>query len=1229
MREKDFLAFEEARDFVRSLGLKSQKEWDLYSKSGNRPDNIPSTPRYSYKNKGYISMGDWLGTGVIAPQLMNYLTYEEAKKFVNSLGLKNNKDWEIYRKSGNKPENIPASPERVYKKSGWDGLGDWLGTKKIANQNKKWRNFNEAREFTQTLNLKSQNDWRKYKQPSDIPASPDIIYKEQGWISWADFLGYEPKHNGEFLSYDECSAYAQNFGIKTQAEWKLNKHNLVNIPKDPQSYYKNKGWKSWMDFLGVNKVYNKEEFLTYEESKNYAQQLKLSSRQEWFDHCKSQSKPKNIPNYPNSLYHESWVSWSDFLGYVGKSDIDFLPFEEAREFVRSLNLSGQKDWFNYVKSEHKPKNIPSTPERVYKNKGWYNYPDWLGNDNISTKTIHKETNLEIYNFLLSIETQLKYLDTTDLVIIIQQAEGGYFYERVSKNIHFRNILAAQTDIDRTSAIQDLIEDYSNDNYIESDHSFLDVETIETTEPIIENTEIEPIESGDILQLTNKTIKQIQALDECHITASLDEEVREFFNKKNINELWNKYMNKELDLDTYINSNGGEFYENIKSQFIEEYNYLSNWDWQSQIENDIYTSGKIPNFMQKLFVKRVMENKDYGNWSGTGAGKTIGTILATKVLNCKNVIIITGNTIIGTWVKEINACFVNNNIMIKEKNPIFKSDTTNYLIYNYEFFSQPNSESIFQKILEDNVIDFIALDEVHFTKQRNLGDPSKRKQVILKLLSIAKQINPNIYKVAMSATPVVNNLVEAKMLLELLKLKQYNDLDTKETINNAIQIYKQLVINGIRYKPKYDIEIERMYVEINGEELIDRLSLIKKGDVVGMENVLLEIKLESVKQYIKKGTLIYTYYVENMVIPIKVFCEKLGYKVGIFTGDDKSGLEPFKEGKYDILIGSSAISTGVDGLQNVCDRIIPVCLPWTNADLSQLEGRIYRQGSKFGSVDIIIPQINIDLSGENWSWDEIRLDRIDSKKELSDCAVDGVIPSDKIMSRETLLNKAVQSLKTWKERIENGDILSIDRQDILFEFDPKKIEKLQKKLGDFSELNHRWSVSNSSTIKKKLDNDKEEWVYYHTLYKKARETWPEIPYIELSKKVSARPEWVIGDFGCGENLLSKEITNKVYAFDYVAIDENVIACDMSKVPLKDNMLDVAVFSLSLMGNNYEDYLKEAYRTLKAFGQLYICEPASKWKDREEQLKMIVESIGFRCFGAVRNSDKFIYIDGIKY
>ena len=323
-------------------------------------------------------------------------------------------------------------------------------------------------------------------------------------------------------------------------------------------------------------------------------------------------------------------------------------------------------------------------------------------------------------------------------------------------------------------------------------------------------------------------------------------------------------------------------------------------------------------------------------------------------------------------------------------------------------------------------------------------------------------------------------------------------------------------------------------------------------------------------------------------------------------------------------------TGVDGLQDISDNLIILSLPWTHAGYLQLLGRIYRQGSKFGSINVIIPQVNIQLDYDFWSWDEIRMDRIDNKKELSDCAVDGKIPTDKIMSRETLLNKAVKALSDWKNRIEGGELLSIDRKEILFTFSkPKNRERLQKKLGDFSELNRKWSKSNSSTTKERLEKDDTEWFYYHSLYKESRKTWPEIPYLELSKKVSIRPEWVIGDFGCGENLMAKEITNKVHAFDYVAIDNSVIACDISNVPLEDNTLDVVVFSLSLMGNNYEDYLKEGYRTLKPYGQLFVCEPAAKWKDREDELKQVIEGIGFRCFGAIKNSDKFIYIDGIKY
>ena len=44
--------------------------------------------------------------------------------------------------------------------------------------------------------------------------------------------------------------------------------------------------------------------------------------------------------------------------------------------------------------------------------------------------------------------------------------------------------------------------------------------------------------------------------------------------------------------------------------------------------------------------------------------------------------------------------------------------------------------------------------------------------------------------------------------------------------------------------------------------------------------------------------------------------------------------------------------------------------------------------------------------------------------------------------------------------------------------------------------------------------------------------------------------------------------------------------MAHVPLEDETLDVAIFSLSLMGANFADYVREAYRTLKLDGHLHI-------------------------------------------
>mgnify|MGYP005662033423 FL=1 len=45
-----------------------------------------------------------------------FRTFTEAKKFVHTLGIKGQRGWTIYCKSGNKPDDIPYHPDRPYKK---------------------------------------------------------------------------------------------------------------------------------------------------------------------------------------------------------------------------------------------------------------------------------------------------------------------------------------------------------------------------------------------------------------------------------------------------------------------------------------------------------------------------------------------------------------------------------------------------------------------------------------------------------------------------------------------------------------------------------------------------------------------------------------------------------------------------------------------------------------------------------------------------------------------------------------------------------------------------------------------------------------------------------------------------------------------------------------------------------------------------------------------------------
>ncbi|WP_271255099.1 helicase-related protein [Pseudanabaena sp. Chao 1811] len=1066
-------------------------------------------------NSGWSGWGDWLGTGIIAVVDRSFLPFEEARKFVHKLQLKNNQEWTTWRKSEARPDNIPSAPEKVYKDTGWESLGDWLGTNVVAPQNKSYRSFESAKLFVHKLQLQSRQEWNNWVktnlQPDDIPADPTKVYKNQGWKGWGDWLG-----------------------------------------------------------TGTVAVFNRK----------------------------------------------------------------YRSFEEARKFVHQLNIKSRQEWIEWTKSGNKPEDIPTNPHDVYKNKSWLGYGDWLGIINLWRPNA-------ILSFLYSLKPILLSLESSELYAIMRQ--NGMIASLGNKQKNAETLkkikdLGSDEDQDKEAKFNEIVnqlEELTNKEESKPENTESDLDDDVDTEEL--EKDVVPDDSktvsNDLPQLKSfDSLKAVDLLVEAGITS--DYETIEFLICNRVSALWQTCLNNDptFDLDRLRNETGGTYFQTIRDRFLSQHDGAANLT----IPNG-YNFPYPPNLMQRLTAYRILTERRIGNWSGVGAGKTISAIFASRVINAKFTIIIAFNSTIEGWAKAIAQVYPDSIIYQKERGEIsVDRKQHNYLILNFEKFQQPYSAELVGNILANHQIDFVVIDEIQNVKQRDPSPnkESKRRKTLNYLLSEASRQNPELCVLGMSATPVINNLYEAKALLEMTRGEKFDELKTFSTIANALAMHEKLMLHGIRYRPNYKIAIAESFPEISGEHLRPQLIAAIKTSPLAVEQVLLSAKIDTIIAHLKTGTLIYTHYVDGMVEPLRKAIAAAGYKVGLFTGvedtkDRDSAKQKFIAREIDILIGTAPIGTGVDGLQYVCDRLIIASLPWTHAEYEQLVGRIYRQKSSFAKVEVIIPQVILDHQGDIWSWDrQYRWSRIQWKKSLADTAIDGVIPKGELASEKVVLQKAGEALQTWINRVDSGDIYEINREELRVTL-PEAIAKiLQRRFGDFSAMNNRFNNSYSHTTGDRLKANPEEWYQYHHLYRAARETWQEIPYEKIAEKLQNYTNLQIGDFGCGEAKLAELLPNhQVHSFDHIAINAKVQACDISHTPLPDATLDVAIFSLSLMGLNYADYLQEAHRTLKGGGSLLIAETITRWIDKKQELLDLIDSLGFTVVKE-QTSDRFLYINATK-
>ncbi|KAG5437871.1 hypothetical protein PCANB_000586 [Pneumocystis canis] len=204
----------------------------------------------------------------------------------------------------------------------------------------------------------------------------------------------------------------------------------------------------------------------------------------------------------------------------------------------------------------------------------------------------------------------------------------------------------------------------------------------------------------------------------------------------------------------------------------------------------------------------------------------------------------------------------------------------------------------------------------------------------------------------------------------------------------------------------------------------------------------------------------------------------------------------------------------------------------------------------------------------------------------------------------------------------------------------QLTKLQQKMklkllgGKFRMINeHLYNITSKEALEffKKYPNIYEQ---YHLGFQKQVLSWPKNPVDLMIEELQIHVQKIkksilkVADLGCGDAKIAKVMKNisniKIYSCDLISRNSFVTACDMSYLPLNSSTIDIVIFCLSLMGTNYIDFLKEAWRILKMGGELWIVEIKSRFEDNEgTAFSAALALLGFSLVKKDTSNKMFIY------
>ena len=402
-----WMKFNDAREFVRKLGLGGYRGWRNYCDSNLRPKNIPSNPDKTYFKIGWNGWIDWLNSFNKKYNKTYYINEYYFKKWSNNmayiLGL-----WfadgcisgthfniTLHKNDVGLLKEISGemkSDYRLYKNKGCIRMD--FRSKKIVDSIKRL-----GGKPRKSLNVAFPYVPKKY-----LPHFIRGLWDGDGCIY---FNKCENRYRSTFCSGSKKFIYPLHNSLKNNisgfkgyvykrvyrrghkiVNTKLSRDSVFYIlecgsndtvrlsrylyPKDIE-YIKMK--RKFENFMGTGEIcvaYRDRKYVCYKTAEKCVRNLNFKNRNEWFKYCRENGGNANIPFAPHLFYKREWNGWKNFLGYKHK----FVSFEESKNIIRKIGIRGVVQWQKYRKNNAE-KRIPLHPDKIYKNEGWKGWKDYL------------------------------------------------------------------------------------------------------------------------------------------------------------------------------------------------------------------------------------------------------------------------------------------------------------------------------------------------------------------------------------------------------------------------------------------------------------------------------------------------------------------------------------------------------------------------------------------------------------------------------------------------------------------------------------------------------------------------------------------------------------------------------------------------------------------------------------------------------------------------------------